>query len=172
MAGKGRVRYPDPLGEGFWARVQTTGLPKACWEWTGARLVSGYGVIQLPGIPSKFLAHRISMALFLDLKLAALNGLEVCHECDNPRCVRPDHLFIGTHADNMRDGASKRRWPHGTRHHNSKLTEDQVRQIRRRVAAGESQATMCREFGLTSNAVHAVIHRRTWTHVLEAGDNA
>ncbi len=95
MAGK-----PQPVAPRFWAKVQKTA---DCWLWTGA-LRNGYGRFGSP--PFRY-AHRVSWEIAHSETLDS--SVKVCHHCDNPRCVRPDHLFIGSQADNVRDRASKGR---------------------------------------------------------------
>jgi hypothetical protein len=91
-----------PLSERFWAKVQKTAT---CWLWTGARTRSGYGKIgQMGGNPQD--THRVSWELHNG---AIPDGLLVCHHCDVKLCIRPDHLFLGTHLDNARDYHAKRR---------------------------------------------------------------
>ena len=89
----------------FWEKVNKT---KGCWEWTASKTGSGYGKIMYNGRLQG--AHRV--ALMLE-GTEIPNGICVCHHCDNPSCVRPDHLFLGTHADNTRDMMEKGR--HGTK---------------------------------------------------------
>lgn len=117
-----------------------------CWTWNGGHDKDGYAVASFNNFP-----RRITRIL-LQLDGAELRpGQLACHRCDNPRCVRPDHLFIGTNVDNMADMRSKGRAatglrnaahvhpqlrPRGEQHGNSKLTADQVRELRRRKAAG------------------------------------
>lgn len=116
-------------------------------------------------------AHRFAWELEVGL---IPNGMSVLHRCDNPRCVRPDHLFLGTQADNMRDMRAKGRFVpalgprkdyHGEAHPASKVTEDDVREIRRLRAEGRTLQSLADEFGLVNSAIHNIISRKTWRHV-------
>ena len=98
-----------PLEERFAANV-VPGAPGECWEWRGWRDPNGYG--RLGKGPRSLLAHRIAKAIAIGVTLDDL-ALDVCHRCDNPPCVNPDHLFLGTHTDNMRDMRRKGRHRNG-----------------------------------------------------------
>jgi hypothetical protein len=87
----------------LWDRVDTTG---ECWEWQGALYPAGYGIIGLDG--GSHATHRLSWEI---VNGPIPDGLFVCHKCDNRKCVRPDHLFLGTQKDNMRDMIAKGRHP-------------------------------------------------------------
>lgn len=95
-----------PVPERFWAKVHVT---DGCWEWQASTRQSGYGQFYVPGPNGEKLmeqAHRVSyMLTFGDIP----DGLHVCHACDNPLCVNPDHLWLGTRNDNMQDMARKGR---------------------------------------------------------------
>ncbi len=90
-------RTPKPLEERFWAKVRKS---DGCWEWTGAANRQGYGRIALGRASGPRRAHRIAWELTHG---PVPDGLWVLHHCDNPPCVRPDHLWLGTRADNARD---------------------------------------------------------------------
>jgi HNH endonuclease len=150
----------------FWAKVQKT---DSCWLWTGfVNSQSRYGKIQIGPRKSRVMAwvHRISWEL---TNGPIPDGIEVCHNCpggDNPRCVNPSHLFLGTHADNMRDAARKGQMAKGERRPTSKLTDATVRLIRMRYAAGGiTQQALADEHGVSISQICGVVNRATWKHV-------
>jgi ribosome-binding protein aMBF1 (putative translation factor) len=107
-------------------------------------------------------AHRISWQLHNG---PIPPGMFVCHRCDNPPCVNPDHLFLGTHADNLRDASRKGRMRLGANNINAKLSEDTVRIIRALSASGLSQNTLSKQFGVAQVTIHKIIHRQLWKSV-------
>lgn len=154
----------------FWRKVDRSG-PAACWTWTGALTSTGYGNFGV-GNGRTVKSHRYVW----ELTHGPLpGGLQVCHHCDNPPCVNPSHLFLGTQADNMRDAATKGRtkgWTHGhgsglrgERHGQSKLTEELVHDIRARVRAGESRKSIARSLGVVPSTIDNVVWGKTWRHV-------
>lgn len=142
--------------------------PDGCWIWHGATTggTTPYGKLWLRGAYMK--AHRASYVLHVG---AIPDGMCVCHTCDTPLCVNPEHLFLGTKADNAADMLRKGRGghfknpPRGNRRKDSKLTETIVADIRARYANGESQSSIGRSYGIQQSTVHKVVHRIRWAHV-------
>jgi hypothetical protein len=147
------------IEERFWEKVQKS---DGCWLWTAATAPHGYGRFWVPA-GSLVLAHSFAWAL---VNGPVPDGMEVCHNCpggDNPLCVRPEHCFLGTHADNMRDMAEKGRSKRGSEHANSKLTESDVLVIRSRYAAGGATfASLACEYGVSPTAIGDIIEGRRW----------
>lgn len=158
-----QAREPRPLAERFWRYVRKG---PGCWEWTAARGGSGYGTFGLTR-ETMTPAHRFSWELHFGPIPA---GMLVCHHCDNPPCVRPDHLFLGTHLANMRDMDRKgrrRTSPRpGEQNPNARLTEGQVREIRVRRAMGETCRALAAEFGVSQPLISYIFHRKSWAHVV------
>ncbi len=149
----------------FWAKVQIT---DGCWEWQGFCLpvtnhpeLRGHGQIRIDG--RVVLVHRYSYELHHG---PIPDGLLICHSCDNPPCVRPDHLFIGTHADNTEDAYRKQRLVQGEQTCTAILTAVIVREIRARcVTRTESYAALGRVYGVNEATIRALVHRKTWRHL-------
>jgi hypothetical protein len=140
-----------PFPERFWAKV---GKTESCWLWTGSRLGRGYGMFRHNGKTVK--AHRIAWELEYG---PVPQGLYVLHTCDNPPCVRPEHLFLGTQFANMRDMVSKGRCrPQGQR---ASPSDEIARVIADRYAAGTTQRVLAVEFGWGQSTISRTIHRLT-----------
>lgn len=161
------------LEERFWQKVDR-GSADECWEWTAYVMPEGYGQIGSDG-PTKgsrmLLAHRVSYELHFGPipKGEGYHGTVIRHTCDNRSCVNPNHLKLGTQADNLQDMRDKGRQNRGDRNAQSKLTEEQVLEIRKRHSLGNiSQALLARDFGVRKNTINRIINRKTWTH-LEGG---
>ena len=116
------------------------------------------------------MAHRVAWELAYG---QVPNGLFVCHRCDNPPCVRPEHLFLGTARDNTQDAIAKGRFvfnlrPETTRgeaNGRAKITEDQVREIRKRRESGVGTGSLAKEYGLSRSFVQKIVRRERWSHV-------
>jgi hypothetical protein len=155
------------LAERFWKKVRKS---DGCWIWTGGTANRGYGVIGCEDNPRKQMhAHRASWIIHFG---PIPEGQQVCHQCDNPPCVKPDHLFLGTQAENLADASKKKRLVgnrgafKGESNLQAKLTEDSVRDIRRRYALGGiTQGALALEFGVSEGLIGFVITRRAWKHV-------
>lgn len=154
----------------FWVRVERG---EGCWTWTGARQrrqngALSYGLAPLGRRGAYGLAHRVAHELTHG---PIPSGLVVCHTCDNPICVRPDHLFLGTQADNLADMRRKgrahfNRFPTGVTHPKAKVTPEIVLEIRRLWDdGGLSAAKIGERFGIHAATVHKIATRQTWTHV-------
>lgn len=89
-------------------------------------------------------------------------GQNVCHHCDNRQCIRPDHFFLGTQKDNLRDASSKDRMSRGERHYKAKLTESKAASIREQFAAGKTTSELAKQFEVSSGAIHAVVTGYSW----------
>ena len=131
-----------------------------CWIWTGYKDPNGYGRLNIDLKPR--LVHRLMM----ELEGHQLTPSQyVCHKCDNPSCVNPDHLFVGTAADNSADMAAKGRSCRGEKQGQSKLTENEVLDIRKRYEGGEVQSKIAKEYGLHQVTVSEIVTRKIWKHV-------
>ncbi len=128
-----------------------------CVEWPFARDNHGYGGIQVGGRFRK--AHRVFFEMF---RGPIPDGMCVLHKCDNPACVNPDHLWLGTHAENMADRKAKGRYPVGASVTGAKLTDAAVRDIR---SSDEPLRVLAARYGCGKSVVHAVKQGRAWRHV-------
>lgn len=150
----------------FWSKVDRSG---ACWLWNASRTTAGYGGIRAGRRGSPLLmAHRVSFALHNG---PIPGGHEVCHVCDNPPCVNPAHLFLGSHTDNMRDMTEKGRrrddatLPRGSAHHSAVLDEAAVVELRRRRKDGATYGELMALSGLSKSSVASLVNYETWRHV-------
>ncbi|MGE3483616.1 MAG: HNH endonuclease [Nitrospira sp.] len=152
------------LEERFWEKVSKT---DDCWLWTGQTMTNGYGRLRFKkdGKWCHIYAHRASMLIAGH----DINDVCVLHECDNPPCVRPDHLFVGTHQNNVDDMHKKGR--HNYRSHpeekngRAKLDRSAVKDIRRRRAAGESGPAIAKRYSVTSTLIYMIEKRQAWPKV-------
>ena len=150
-------RWDDKTKERFEAKFVPEPF-SGCWLWTSA-LSRNYGAFWLNGRYQR--AHRVSWQLYV----GKIPGGQVLHRCDTPLCVNPSHLFLGSQSDNIRDAVQKGRvltFPLGERHPNSKLTEQQVNEIRR---SRTSQRTMARCYHVSQSQIGRVRRQQDWRHV-------
>lgn len=156
----------DPV-TAFHARY--TELQNGCWEWTGMKLPRGYGVWQASKTPrgddtyirERIYAHRLSWEIH---KGPVPEGKNVLHACDNPSCVNPKHLFLGTHQDNMRDRDYKARQARGEDFHRSDLTDDDARAILR---SEETGFVLAERYGVSYQTINDIRAKRTWAHIAD-----
>jgi len=143
--------------EGFWVKVKKT---NDCWQWTGTKDRDGYGRFRIPGKGLRG-SHRIAWSL---VNGTIPIGLCVLHKCDNPSCVNPDHLFLGTQQDNIKDMVAKGRQSKmfGLRNPKCKLTDDQVREIRIAYTEGISTQKELRiRYGVSVGQISDVVNNKS-----------
>ena len=142
---------------------KTTKLPTGCWEWQGLRFSEGYGRTKLLG-SKETLTHRISWLLHGN---EIPSGLCVLHRCDNPPCLNPEHLFLGTRGDNNRDREAKGRGgqPRGSANGQSKLNAAMVREIRQR-SDEEGGRSLAQEYGVSPTSIRNILDGVTWSWVI------
>ena len=147
--------------------------PDECWEWVGTRNTHGYGMVSFNGKLQS--AHRVAWQISNGPipKGKGNHGTCVLHKCDNPPCVNPAHLFLGTHADNMADMAMKgRRATSGLKGEdsgNAKLSTDNVFEIKRLYASGKiMQKHIAERFCVSQNTISRIINGKRWAHLNNA----
>ncbi len=142
-------------------------VDSGCWEWQGAANSKGYGVIHLKHWDWPERAPSVHRVVYMLCVGPVLDDLCVLHRCDNPPCVRPDHLFLGTNLDNIADKMAKgrHRSPVGENHGSHRLTAELVMEIRRRAASGETYASIARDLGFSQTQVSGVARGKQWKHL-------
>ncbi len=154
-------KVTDPLIL-FMRKVQKT---DTCWLWIGHRQEYGYGKFRWQGEAVQ--AHRVSWELH---RGHIPKGVQICHKCDNPPCVNPDHLFLGTQSDNMQDCKRKGRFHppptgKGSAHNQAKLSDADVFHIRRSYRSGVPARSLASRYKLTRAYIYKVISGATWQHL-------
>lgn len=160
----------SPLEEKFWNYVDIKGK-NTCWNWKKTKR-NGYGRVK-DKYRGNLSAHRVSWEIFYG---EIPDGALICHKCDNPSCVNPYHLFLGTQADNMNDMWNKNRHPThnmgrpketmmGEKNVKSKLLSRDVVKIRELYANGMPQHEIAKLYDVNCPAIWKIVHRRTWAHL-------
>lgn len=147
--------FPDP--------IKYPDLKDRCWVWMGSTMKDHYG--QVSKWNWSCLAHRFSYEM--NVGHIPSTCISVCHKCDNPACVNPSHLFMGTHQDNMRDMKEKGRIPIrvGELHPRAKLTWEDVVSLRERYKNGESIRLLSSQYGMSQGSIGYAINGTNWKHV-------
>jgi hypothetical protein len=147
------------IQEKFWSKVTLSGS-NDCWLWIGDKDPDGYGRIRSG--TTRIRAHRVSYELFIG---AIDKNLVICHKCDNPSCVNPKHLWMGTTQENTSDMVSKERHAYGERNGQSKLTKKQVDEIKKIYGTGQyTLKEIGKIFGVTYAMVHLIVKNKNWKH--------
>jgi uncharacterized protein (DUF433 family) len=172
-------KVAETIEERFWKYVDKAGptpghMPHlgSCWVWTGAvcgtQKRPGYGYLtcgsRTDGTRHNLKAHRYAYERFVG---PIPDGMQVHHACDNRRCCRPEHLRVGTAAENSADMVAKMRHPVGERRATAKLKAAQVAEIRRRLGAGERPAHIAADYGVNHITIQDIARGRTWAHLLD-----
>ncbi len=151
-----------PVTDRFWEKVKKT---TDCWIWTAAAQPFGYGKFVVKKGSSPVGAHRLSY----EMEIGPIpEGMQVLHRCDNPACVKPDHLFLGTQADNIRDMRGKGRWKYkardqsGERNPNSILTNAEVAAMLQDLSNGGRPVSVARKYGIQYRTLWAIRQRKTF----------
>lgn len=170
-APKKRAKPKDVWGDSFtfdpadierFVKCTNPNQEKGCWLWLGRLDKQGYGAFFFKS--ARLGAHRVSYRLF---RGPIAEGLMVCHSCDVPHCVNPEHLFLGTAYDNAQDCVNKGRKANcaGTANSQAVLSEADVLAIRWRVASGERVKDLAKEYSVSAWTIHAAAKRKTWAHL-------
>lgn len=137
------------------------GLEDECWEWLRSRHVAGYGQLKITSERRQAYSHRIAFEVAYG---PIPPGKQVCHTCDNPPCVNPHHLFVGTSGDNHQDMKRKNRHLFGERNVRAVLTEQKAREI---VALSPllSQRELAKRYGVSQGTISKIALGRRWAHL-------
>lgn len=151
----------------FWAKVDKRGEGE-CWPWKGYKTPLGYGTISVGGRKDR--VHNATRVMWTIVNGPIPYGLEMCHKCDNPPCINPDHLFMGSHKENYQDALSKGRdagmFKNGVKHRNAKLTEDQVKKIRAEyIPYVVGCRKLAKQFNVSDETIRRIVLNRSYQGV-------
>lgn len=150
--------FNDAQVSRFWSNVGKAGEDE-CWNWKLSTDRYGYGKVKIDYV--FYIAHRVAYEIGNN---GIDKGLSVLHKCDNPICCNPRHLFQGTHLENMRDMAAKKR--KSTIYTPRKLDQTKADEIRTLFATGKSKHALSKEYQVSPQTIRAVIFRRFWNHAI------
>ena len=150
------------LEERFFSKINK--IENGCWEWMTGKTKDGYGIFSFDN--KDFRAHRLSY----ELHFGNINkGLCVCHSCDNPSCVNPEHLFLGTHKQNMEDKVNKGRTYNGNQkginNPSSKLTEKNIIEIKKLLSSGLFQKDIAKQYNVSIMTISNIKNNKIWKHI-------
>jgi hypothetical protein len=130
---------------------------KTCWIWTGAKSSDGYGKVGY-----NYKTYRVHRLVYELITGNSIKGLYLCHKCDNPLCVRPDHMFLGTQKDNVLDREKKGRGIKGETHPHAKLKEKEVLKIRELLKNGTKIKTLAAYYKVHKSTIDGIKYKRIW----------
>ena len=153
------IIIPDKYINKFWKFVDIIDLD-SCWTWIRSKNTYGYGQLYILG--KQILVHRISWMIYFG---GIPDGLCVLHKCDNPSCVNPKHLFLGTSQENAKDRDEKHRNAYGERHGMSKLSEKEIIKIRKLRFDGYTIVKLGKIFGVDHTMISNICRNKNWKHI-------
>lgn len=139
-----------------------------CWEWKKGKTGRGYGAFYpaIKGFQKQIMAHRISYSIFKNNNVLVDKNICICHTCDNPSCVNPDHLFAGSNQDNVNDKVSKRKQARGEMC-NKRLTADIVIKIRNEFVPWKvTKKYLAKKYNVSFGTISDLVQNKTWRHIL------
>lgn len=154
-------RYDQDVLDRFWSKVRKSEETDGCWLWTASLHTEGYGHFGLRGRIVR--AHRVSWEIANGVTVP--DGMKLCHTCDNPPCVRPDHLFIGTDAENAKDKVRKGRSPRGEEAPKVRLTNDSVQRIVELRRQGVPRKDVARLSDIDPSVITRIMSGQIWSHI-------
>lgn len=153
--------HDQELVKRFWAKVEVAGA-NDCWHWKASTAGKGYGQIKVPGTRRQMYAHRLSYEIHCG---PVPDGMLVMHSCDNPPCVNPNHLSVGTYGENLQDMAAKYRHLYGERNAQAKLTELQVEMVFTIFDGGLGRDEIAKCVGASKTHIDRILRGERWRHV-------
>lgn len=145
----------------FWSKVNL-GTEENCWDWTASCVTAGYGKFSYKS--KAFDAHRFSYFLHFG---EIPRGMFVCHRCDNPKCVNPSHLFLGTNLDNVKDMIAKRLHRFGDKTSRSKVANKEIKKIKTLYKKGISQKQLAKKFGICQSSISRILSGKNHKYASE-----